>query len=86
MWMLFYPDGLLVFTLFLGSPLCIYLFNLYFPHVLRSDSRLVGISLGVMSYGCMLLLGYYLGALVCVLLLTLTDLTCSRRPDEFDHE
>lgn len=86
MWPLFYHDGLFVFILSLGSLLVIlawYPFDYYFSNVHHLYSFVLGLSFGTMIYGCMVLLWF--SVLMYLLLLTLTHLTCSRRPEKFDE-
>ena len=65
--------------------LALSLVTAYFPALSGLHISLVTIACGVVIPFCMIFPWYCTIVLVCVLLLTLTELTCSRRPDEFEY-
>ena len=84
----FYKDGALFFTFVLASSLSLLALLLvirYIPELSSFYTFLIMITLGVASSICMLFPWYFTVALVCALLLMLTELTCSRRPDKFEY-
>ena len=84
----FYNDGAVFFTVMLAELLVVPAFLLvvaYFPALSDTHMSLVTIACCLVIPLCMIFPWYCTIALVCVLLLTLTELTCSRRPDEFEY-
>ena len=77
-----------IFAAALGSPLSVLASVLVISNLpVYSDFILflIGFAFLVAYIICLVFTLYCTVALVCALLLTLTELTCSRRPDEFKH-
>ena len=83
-----YKDGILFFEVMLARILvllALMLVTANFPALSDLHHFLVAIACALVIPFCMIFHRYCTIALVCVLLLTLTELTCSRRPDEFKY-